>query len=101
MNRQGTNALLEIHPADALIDTPVSIKLSGFPAAQQVTLRGQMPNYLGCTWTSHAVFVADAQGCVDVGMQRPVAGTYEGTDPMSLFWSMTPAEGTKPRGYAS
>ena len=81
MNRHGTNALLEIRPADALIDTPVSIIWSDFPAAQQVTLRGQVPNYLGCTWTSHAVFVADAQGCMDVGMQRNPDRTA-GVDPM-------------------
>jgi Acyl-CoA thioester hydrolase/BAAT N-terminal region len=101
MDRQGFTPLLEIHPADALIDAPVSIELNGFPASQQVTLRAQMPNYLGCTWTSHAAFVADARGCVDVGMQKPVAGTYERVDPMGLFWSMTPAAGAVPRGYAS
>ena len=92
---------LEIHPADALVDAPVSIRLSGFPAGQHVTLHAEMPNYLGCTWTSHATFVADQQGCVDVGMQCPVAGTYDRPDPMGLFWSMTPAAGAKPRGYTS
>jgi len=40
---------------------PVSLLLSGFPAGQQETLHTQMPNYLGCTWTSHAAFVTDAQ----------------------------------------
>jgi dienelactone hydrolase len=92
---------LEIHPADALVDAPVSIRLSGFPAGQRVTLHAEMPNYLGCTWTSHAAFVSDPQGCVDVGLQCPVAGTYERPDPMGLFWSMTPVAGAEPHGYAS
>jgi acetyl esterase/lipase len=92
---------LEIQPVDALIDAPVFIRLSGFPAGQKVTLHAQMPNYLGCAWTSHAAFVTDAQGCVDVGTQRPVVGTYELPDSMGLFWSMTPATGAEPRGYAS
>jgi hypothetical protein len=92
---------LEVHPADALVDAPVSIRLSGFPVGQQVTLRAEMPNYLGCTWTSQATFLSDQQGCVDVGMQYPVVGTYEQPDPMGLFWSMTPAAGAKPGGYAS
>jgi dienelactone hydrolase len=100
MDKRGI-ALLEIHPTDALIDAPVSIELSGLPAAQQVTLRAQMPNYLGCTWTSHAAFVADARGCVDAGIQRPIAGTYDQVDPMGLFWSMTPVTGAEPRGYTS
>jgi hypothetical protein len=60
-----------------------------------------MPNYLGCMWTSHAAFVADAHGRVNVGMQRPIAGTYELLDSMGLFWSMAPATGAEPRGYAS
>ena len=42
MDKRGI-ALLEIHPTDALIDAPVSIELSGFLAAQQVTLRARMP----------------------------------------------------------
>src|SRR3954453_19096450 len=100
MDKRGI-VLLEICPADALIDAPVSIKLSGLPAAQQVMLRAQMPNYLGCAWTSHAAFVADARGCVDVGIQKPVAGTYNLADPMGLFWSMTPVAGAEPRGYTS
>ena len=61
-----TSRHLEIQPAEALIDAPVSIGLSGFPAGQQVRLHAQMPNYLGCAWTSHAAFATDAQGCVNV-----------------------------------
>jgi dienelactone hydrolase len=92
---------LEIQPSEALVDAPVSIRLKGLLAEQQVTLRAQMADYLGCTWASQATFVADRQGCVDVANQRPVAGTYEQPDPMGLFWSMTPVPGAEPQGYAS
>ena len=50
---------LEIQPADALIDAPVSIRLTGLLAEQQVTLCAEMESYLGCTWASEATFVAD------------------------------------------
>jgi hypothetical protein len=62
---------LEIWLAEALVDAPVSIRLNGFPAGQQVTLRAEMANYPGCTWESQATFVADRQECVDVATQRP------------------------------
>ena len=92
---------LEIQPTDALVDATVSIRLRGLIAEQQVTLRAEMADYLGCAWASRATFVADRHGCVDVANQRPVAGTYDRPDPMGLFWSMMPVEGTEPRGYAS
>ena len=89
---------LEIQPTDALIDAPVSIQLTGLLAEQQVTLRAEMANYLGCTWASQATFVADQHGCVDVADQRPIAGTYKQPDAMGLFWSMTPIRGAEPEG---
>ena len=89
---------LEIQPTDALIDAPVSIRLTGLLAEQQVTLCAEMANYLGCTWASQATFVADQHGCVDVAAQRPIAGTYKQPDAMGLFWSMTPIRGAKPEG---
>src|SRR5215470_3703114 len=89
---------LEIQPTDALIDAPVSIRLKGLIAEQQVMVRAQMADYLGCSWASQATFVADQQGCVDAANQRPIAGTYDRPDPMGLFWSMMPVEGGEPRG---
>ena len=89
---------LEIQPTDALIDAPVSIRLTGLLAEQQVTLCAEMESYLGCTWASEATFVADQHGCVDVADQRPIAGTYEQPDAMGLFCSMTPIRGAEPEG---
>ena len=85
---------LEIQPTDALIDAPVSIRLTGLLAEQQVTLCAEMANYLGCTWASQATFLADQHGCVDVADQR----TYEQPDAMGLFCSMTPIRGAEPEG---
>jgi len=97
----GTSPHIKIQPTEALVDAPVSIQVSGFPAGQQVTLRAQMANYLGCTWESRATFSADAQGCVDVSTQSPVDGTYEQLDPMGLFWSMAPPAGAELQGISA
>src|SRR5262245_15537336 len=97
----GTSPHIKIQPTEALVDAPVSIRLRGFPAGQQVTLRAQMANYLGCAWESRATFSADAQGCVDVSTQRPGDGTYEQLDPMGLFWSMVPPVGAEIQGISA
>ena len=55
---------------------------------QQVTVRAQMQDDTGRHWQSHAIFVADERGEVDVATQRPLAGTYADIDAMGLFWSM-------------
>ena len=56
---------LEIGPADALIDSLVSIRLSDLAAEQLVTLHAEMADYLNCVWASQASFVADRRmrGC--------------------------------------
>lgn len=97
----GTLPHIKIQPTEALVDTPVSIRLSGFPASQQVMVRAWMANYLGCTWESYATFIADTQGGVDVSTQRPVHGTYEQPNPMGLFWSMVPPAGAEFQGISA
>jgi hypothetical protein len=39
-------------------------------------------------WRSAAMFVAGADGEVDVGTTAPVGGSYSGVSPMGLIWSM-------------
>jgi hypothetical protein len=101
MTRAKKHSVLEVKPTDALIDAPISIRLKGLIAEQHVTLRARLADYLGCAWESQATFVADRHGCVDVANQEPVAGTYDQSDPMGLFWSMMSIAGAEPRGYAS
>src|SRR5712691_11164952 len=100
-SHSGTSLQIQLRPTEALVDTPVAIQLSGFPAGQPVTVRAQMANYLNSTWESHATFIADARGGVDVSTQRPVHGTYEQLDPLGLFWSMVPPAGAEFQGISA
>jgi len=79
---------IDIAPDNALVDQVIRIRLSGIMPNHAVTLRAQMQDNLGGAWTSHASFRANATGAVDVSSQPPLSGTYQGTDPMGLFWSM-------------
>lgn len=45
---------------------------------------------------SEAVFVADAEGRVDLRTAQPLRGSYQGADPRGLFWSMLPVADTGP-----
>src|ERR1051326_9480859 len=69
-------------PAEALlVDQTVPIALSGLAprATVALTLRGQ-------GMVSHASFIADSAGEVDVTRMPSVAGSYKGVAPMGLFW---------------
>lgn len=82
---------IEVTPATAMLDVPVHITLSRFAPHQLITLHATLNNGLPggeLTASSHAIFQADEKGTVDLISQAPLFGTYEGIDPMGLFWSM-------------
>ena len=81
--------LLTIEPASALLDEPVDIRLTGLVPGARVTLTATMTDHLDRRWQSEATFTADDAGVVDVATQAPIAGSYDGVEPMGLFWSMT------------
>jgi dienelactone hydrolase len=83
-----TTSRITIVPDRALIDEPVNVRLFGFTPHQRVTIRAQLQDDAGRLWGSYATFKVDKRGSVDVSVQKPVSGTYNGLDPQGLFWSM-------------
>ena len=79
---------IEITPNASLVDEPVSIRATGFPASHPLLLRAHLPTKFG-SWESFALFQTDGTGCIDVARAVPLRGTYGIADPMGLFWSMT------------
>src|SRR6266550_4421578 len=88
---------LDVAPRQALVDEPVSIRVSQAQPGQKLTIRASAIDELDKRWQSYAVFTADEQGVVDVGRKEPEAGSYEGVDGMGLFWSMRRVEKGKQR----
>jgi dienelactone hydrolase len=80
---------IEIKPKQAFIDARVKIILRDFPAKQLVTVRVGSTNGLGQIRKSHAEFLTDRHGRVDVTTQPPISGTYRHADASGLFWSMS------------
>ena len=85
-----SSPLLTVEPASALLDEPVVIRLTGLVPGEDVTLTATMTDHFDRHWQSEATFIADRAGVVEVSTQAPIAGSYEGAEPMGLFWSMTP-----------
>lgn len=84
---------LEVTPRAALVDAPVSVRLSGLAPGQEVTLRAEMLDDNLGRWRSEATYRADAGGGVDVATRPSLSGSYTGTDANGLFWSMEPDGG--------
>lgn len=78
---------LDFLPDTALVDEEVLLVASGLRPQEEVTLRFAA-TVVGQRYTSHATFLADNRGTVNLASAAPIRGTYAGTDPMGFFWSM-------------
>lgn len=77
-------------PDTAVAYQPIAIQATGLNPGQLVGIRAEAVDRDGITWASAALFAADEDGHVDVASMAPQAGSYEGLEPMGLFWSMRP-----------
>ena len=85
-------ALLSVLPEEGLMDMPVSIMISGVDPYAKITLKAYCKDKKNHAWSSESVFQANDQGIIDLQAQAPISGSYEGIDPMGLFWSMESPE---------
>jgi dienelactone hydrolase len=91
-------AAFNISPLKALSGEPVHIRVTGLDPDTKVKLVTKRTDNAGVKWESHAIFITDIGGSVDLNAQAPVSGTYSGIDPSGLFWSMRPVSDMKPQG---
>lgn len=85
-----THAQLSVQPVDDLIDVSREIRVTGLIPGQAIRLRSKTVRGDNTTWQSQADFVADQDGIVDLSQHAPVAGSYQGVEPMGLIWSQEP-----------
>lgn len=81
---------LTAEPAIDLIDVPRRIALAGLMAGTEVTLTAETLRG-DRLWRAEAVFVAAADGTVDLTRDAPLRGDYAGVEPMGLIWAQTGA----------
>lgn len=80
-----------ITPHEALMDQKVNIRLVNFIPGQIVTLHTRL-NYQGNQWTSHATYQVNKNGMIDLATEPSLSGSYQGIEPMGLFWSLAPVK---------
>ncbi|NIB99689.1 acyl-CoA thioesterase/bile acid-CoA:amino acid N-acyltransferase family protein [Halobacterium sp. R2-5] len=70
-------------------DEPVTVRITGAEAGEEVTLTAALEDADGVEFSSQATFTADENGVVDCTEHAPDAGSYHGVEPMGWLWSMT------------
>ncbi|MEM7200530.1 MAG: acyl-CoA thioester hydrolase/BAAT C-terminal domain-containing protein [Planctomycetota bacterium] len=80
---------IELLPAgDALVGTPLTVRVSGLPNNTQVVLFSQLVDRYGRLWTGESTWASDAAGTVDPSRVAPLAAAWDGTDPAGPLWSV-------------
>ena len=83
---------LQVIPSQVLVDEAASVRATGLPPNEHVSIQADLVDGESHTWASQAEFAADAQGMVDTAHQAPVKGSYSGVSAAGLVWSMRPTE---------
>jgi dienelactone hydrolase len=79
-----------VSPTSGLLDEPIGIRIVGVHAHARVRVRVRSEAMKA---EASAEFIADEAGVVDLSLQAPVSGDYEGVEPAGLFWSARFDEG--------
>lgn len=72
------------------VDQKVDIIVSSLQPGQSITLRAQTTDDNKTVFEASAIYKADGNGEILVSSQPSLGGSYEGVEPMGLFWSMKP-----------
>lgn len=98
-SRQDTPTQIEVDRPSATADTPIRIHITGLEPGERVVVSAEAVDREDLAWRSHASFVADDDGTVDLGDAGPVDGSYGGVDAVGLLWSMEPVSGSGLAGF--
>lgn len=75
---------------DALLSAPFSLQASDLPPLTEVTVHAETTDAHGERWCSSATFRTDREGELDLTRSPALSGSYQGTDPSGLIWSLRP-----------
>ncbi|XP_069942220.1 peroxisomal succinyl-coenzyme A thioesterase-like [Cherax quadricarinatus] len=78
-------------PRVCLHDVPTTLRAGGLSPNSPITLSAHLTDEKGSQFCSHAHYVSDARGCVEVGEAASVGGSYTGVFPAGLLSTLAPA----------
>ncbi|KAG7454702.1 hypothetical protein MATL_G00262580 [Megalops atlanticus] len=87
--------LLTVQPSRGLVDEKFQVVVKNLPPRQEVTLHSLHQSESNDFWEAFGHYVSDWKGTVKVSEDASVGGSYQGTEPMGLLWSMKPVPGSR------
>jgi dienelactone hydrolase len=84
---------IDISLEKSLLDQEINIIIGKLYHKEIISIQANTIDDNGIKWVSNASFEANNCGVVDLALQSPIAGSYEGIDPIGLLWSMQPESG--------
>ncbi|GAA5514112.1 hypothetical protein Dcar01_02864 [Deinococcus carri] len=75
---------------DALLSAPFNLQASELPPLTEVTVTAETTDIHGEVWRSWASFRTSDDGQLDLAHSPALDGSYQGTDPSGLIWSLRP-----------
>ena len=85
---------LSIDSPVALVDQKITIRVTGLAPQQPITIAASVDE-ANSLYISHGHYEADADGTVDLTTMPSTGGSFQGVEPMGLFWGMIPAPGQR------
>ncbi len=93
------HATITVNAPTSLADQALRITVSGLAPGDTITVTGTATDFHDQRWQSHATFLADSHGDLDLSKTAPLSGSYSGVDGVGLFWSMNPPPGSADPGF--
>ncbi len=81
---------LSVTPASGWVDAPFHVLIKDVVPGSRVTVSAQRPDSHGRSWTAVGVYLADADGRVDLDTAPSLGGSYQGVSPHGLWCSALP-----------
>src|SRR5579863_7478811 len=81
---------LIVSPAAGPVDAPFHVVIRNVLPGSRVKLSAQRPDVHGRSWTAVGVYLADANGSVDLDTAPSLGGSYQGVSPHALWCSALP-----------
>ncbi|KAA0721143.1 Bile acid-CoA:amino acid N-acyltransferase [Triplophysa tibetana] len=92
----GKSLLLSVQPSRGLVDERIRIVIENLLPNQAVTLYSLHQSEDKDFWEAFGHYNSDEHGTVTgVAKDECLGGTYDGTEPMGLLWSMRPVPGSR------
>jgi pimeloyl-ACP methyl ester carboxylesterase len=81
---------LSVTPASGWVDAPFHVVIKDVVPGSRVTVSAQRPDRHGRNWAAVGVYLADANGRVDLDIAPSLGGSYQGVSPHGLWCSALP-----------